>query len=308
MSAVLPRVSVILPAYHSDATLATCLEALRAQTFRDFEVIVVNSSAEEHTRRVVQRYPEVVFEQSPRRLLPHAARNAGVRLARGDLLVVTDPDCVPAPTWLERLVQAQAAGAVVQGSMALQGGGWVAQGAHLCKWYHLLPGLPPCSLETVATGNALYARAVWAAVGPFEEEFFAGDALLSWRAADHGFNLAFEPDAVVAQVHQHGLASLARERFARGREYGRVRAGYQAWSRPRTGVYLLALPLLPLIMLARAARACRRAGWLGVYLRTLPVGVVGQVAWCLGEALGHVGHLVAPRRAPDATQPAVARP
>ena len=56
-----PQMSILIPAYYSEDTLAECLEALRQQRFRDFEVIVVNSSPGDRTRRLVEeRFHEVI--------------------------------------------------------------------------------------------------------------------------------------------------------------------------------------------------------------------------------------------------------
>ena len=64
----IPRVSVVLPAYFSDGSIAQCLDAIHAQTFQDFEVIVVNSSPESRTKEIVtSRFPRVIFEQSSTR-------------------------------------------------------------------------------------------------------------------------------------------------------------------------------------------------------------------------------------------------
>ena len=72
----MPRVSIVIPAYFSNDTVAQTLAALRAQTYRDFEVVIVNSSPETTTQELIRgQFPEVNFEQSPTRLLPHAARN-----------------------------------------------------------------------------------------------------------------------------------------------------------------------------------------------------------------------------------------
>src|SRR5438552_10136842 len=91
-----PRVSIVVPAYHSDATIGEFLHGLQAQSYRDFETVIVSSSQEPRTGRIVaERFPEAQFEQAPGRLLPHAARNSGGELARGALLVFTAPDCVP---------------------------------------------------------------------------------------------------------------------------------------------------------------------------------------------------------------------
>ncbi|HSL82774.1 MAG TPA: glycosyltransferase family A protein, partial [Thermoanaerobaculia bacterium] len=116
------RVSVVIPAYLSHATIAGCLAALRLQDYRSFEVVVVDSSPDERTAREVRAFPEVRLVRSPLRLLPHAARNAGVAESRGELLVFTDPDVYARPEWLRDLVAAYgAAGQPVVGSISCHG-------------------------------------------------------------------------------------------------------------------------------------------------------------------------------------------
>ena len=130
------RVSVIIAAYHSDAVIEGCLEALRSQTINDFEVIVVNSSPEDRTRQLVTaHFPEVRFLESMTRLFPHAARNQGVQVAGASLLVFTDADCRGAPDWLERLLEAQIAGhEVVCGSIEPEGTSWFELGSRYRIW------------------------------------------------------------------------------------------------------------------------------------------------------------------------------
>src|SRR6185312_8994637 len=99
-----PAVSVIIPSYESQATARATLVSLRNQTFRDFETVLIDSGPSEHVARIAAEFPEVIYHRSKRQLLPHAARNLGTDLARGDILVFTDPDIVAAPDWLEKLV------------------------------------------------------------------------------------------------------------------------------------------------------------------------------------------------------------
>src|SRR5688572_16391140 len=84
-----PLVSVILPAYESHETIGGCLEHIGAQSFRDFETVVVDSSPSLATSEVVRRFPWVNFVRSETRLGPHAARALGVTKSRGTLLVFT---------------------------------------------------------------------------------------------------------------------------------------------------------------------------------------------------------------------------
>jgi GT2 family glycosyltransferase len=285
-----PRVSVIIPTYYSHRTVAACLEALRAQTFRDFETILVNSSPEEHAGEIVRtRFPEVTFVQSPTRLFPHAARNRGISLARGELLVFTDPDCRARPDWLARLVDAHDAGhVVVGGGMDLVTRRWFECGVHLCKFYFLLSGSKPGPRRVICTANASYARSIWEQVGPFDEELFVGDALLSWRAAAHGFRPWFEPLAIVAHRHEGDFRSYWREFWLRGREFGGARARLETWPRWRAAAYLILLPAVLLVVLTRAGRAALGSGWGGSFALTFPIQFVFRLAWSLGEARAHL--------------------
>lgn len=278
--------SVVLPAYYSDRSIARCLEAISAQTIQDFEIIVVNSSPETRTQEIVTtRFPRVIFKQSSTRLFPHAARNVGVSLARGDLLVFTDPDCLPRPDWLASLVQASGAGwPVVQGSVAPKQGSWIERGVHLCKRFSLLKGVRPYTPWVVSTLNVCYSRAAWEAAGPFDGDLFCGDALLGWRAAARGYPARFEPDAVIESMHDATFGGLIRERYARGREFAAARANYESWDRWRSASFVLASPVLLALVLTRAGRSAAAAGCTRDFFLTIPVQFAGQLAWILGES------------------------
>src|SRR3954465_12070589 len=129
------RVSVVMPSYCSQATIARSMAAVLAQELGDepFEVIVVDSSPDERCAAIVARdFPTVTLVRSRERLLPRAARTVGARHAGGELLVFTDPDTYAAPGWLHALVAAhEERGGVIVGGLAVHGGGWVAHGVHL---------------------------------------------------------------------------------------------------------------------------------------------------------------------------------
>ena len=277
-----PYVSVVIPAYHSEATIAHTLEALRRQTYRNFETIVVDSSSDEKTAQVVrERFPEVTLHRSQQRLLPHAARNAGVELAGGDLLVFTDPDCVAAPVWLELLASVSERGhTVVGGAIELEGGGWPERGIHLSKFALWVPDAPRGSRPDLATANVLWTRSAWERFGPFPGEIWCGDTEISWRARRAGVELYFEPAAVVRHAHTTGLRAFFRERRIRGEDFARMRARVERWSRLGAGVHLLAAPLVPFLLLGRSLRS---AGGIRA-LETVPVQLLGFLGWSLGEA------------------------
>jgi len=283
------RVSVVIPAYFSHATIARCLDALRQQSRRPDEVIVVNSSPEPATGEIVTgNYPEVRFIQSPTRLLPHAARNRGIEEATGDLLVCTDPDCVADPAWLASLVSAALSGAgAAGGAMGLiLSDDWWEQGIHLTKFSWCLPGLPAGTHWIVPTANACYSRRAWNVIGPFDVRSFYGDALQSWRAARAGFPPRFVPEAIVRHYHGGSVGAFWQQRVARGAEFALGRAQFEQWSAARAVTHVLFTPVRLLLTLLHAGADCLRAGWMAAFLRTLSLQFLGQLGWTLGEARG----------------------
>lgn len=291
-----PRVSVVVPAYLSHETVGGCLEALRRQEYRNFEVVLVDSSPDERTAQVVRGgFPEIRFVRSMRRLLPHAARNEGVSRARGDLLAFTDPDVYPRPDWLGELVAAhEATGHPVVGALACHGRRWLDVGIHLCKFSKWLPAGGGRPVDMSPTANMLLDRASFEAVGGFDGECLLGDALLSWRLVERGHTLWFAPRAEVAHHHLSGPRSFLRERFERGVLFGDLRAAWSGHGRGRSLLYL-AVSLLPIRVgriLALVAGHCRAAGELRGFFGTLPVVALGHAASLLGESRAHLRHLL----------------
>ena len=281
-----PRASVVVPAYHSDATIGGMLDGLRGQTFVDFELIVVNSSQEGRTERIVrEKLPHTRFEQSPERLLPHGARNRGVELARGSLLAFTDPDCVPEPAWLERMVAASDRGhQVVVGAMGLLDQSRYARAVHLCKFSHWLPGAGEGHRAIAPTANALYTRDAWDAIGPFRADSFSSDTLHSWSASRLGFRPWFEPTAIVSHHHDGTMRSFLRERDLRGEDFARIRASEGGHSRGWAAARLVTVPAVPLVELVRVGVSAGRAGWGRPFATTAPLQLAANTAWAIGEA------------------------
>ena len=294
-------VSVVIPAYKSQATLAVCLNSLKAQNFTDYEAILVDSSPDVGVRELVKReFPWVRFEHSSLRLLPHAARNRGVVLSKGRLLVFTDPDAVFPPMWLARLVAThEATGLGVIGSVTCDGSRWLDVGAHFCKFDIWLPGGRGRAIKVGPTVNMLVPRRWYDEVGGFQPDLMLGDAVFCWHLERAGRILWFDPQAGVVHHYHATWRELLRERYTRGREFSDERRRWEAWSWRRT-LAAAAVSLLPLRLfnfVARAGASALRAGMFTKYLMTLPVIVAGTCAWLAGE-LGTYGRALVGRARP----------
>ena len=110
-----PRVSVIVPAYNVEPYLAQCLDSLILQDLADLEIIVVNDGSTDEGGQIAMRYAEShphvrVINQDNRGL--SEARNAGMRVARGEFLGFVDgDDWVHPAMYLQMLRTAEASGA-----------------------------------------------------------------------------------------------------------------------------------------------------------------------------------------------------
>ena len=283
-----PRVSVILPAYRSQNTIARSLRMIEAQSWRDFEIVVVDSSPGEETADVVRTFPNVRFHRSPSRLFPHAARNLGVTLARGELLVFTDPDIYPSPDWLARLVAAHDShGGVVVGSFDCHGQRLLDRGMHLCKFSKWLPYGSRRPVDMSPTGNMLVRRDAFDAAGGLPGELFLGDVTLSRALQARGTPLLFEPEAVVEHHHEDTLGTFLRLRFSRGISFGEMR---REWIGGRFRVLLfLAVTVLPVRLTRIAALMAMHAarGKWPHWILPFPIALLGQAASLAGEAVAY---------------------
>lgn len=101
-----PKVSVVVVAYNSADTLADCLKHLAAQTFRNFELILVdNASPQGEAQPAAAGFPGARLIENTDNLGFAAAVNQGAKAARGHWLVLLNPDAFAEPDWLEALLR-----------------------------------------------------------------------------------------------------------------------------------------------------------------------------------------------------------
>ena len=103
------RVSVIVPVYQVEAYLAKCLDSILAQTFTDFELILVDDGTRDDCPRIMTRY--AAMDARIRCIHKEngglsSARNAGLDIARGEYIAFVDSDDTVEPTMLADAVAA----------------------------------------------------------------------------------------------------------------------------------------------------------------------------------------------------------
>jgi glycosyltransferase involved in cell wall biosynthesis len=99
-------ISVIVPVYRDWNQATELLAALKAQTWRDFEVILVNNEPESSVNPDNLPHPGVALSVIDcAKPGSYAARNMGASQASGQILAFTDADCLPVEEWLQALAE-----------------------------------------------------------------------------------------------------------------------------------------------------------------------------------------------------------
>src|SRR5438045_2163423 len=98
------RVSVVIPAFDAEATVGAAISSALWQTYRDFEVVVVDDGSGDATREIASSFPEPVRVVTQENAGVAAARNRGIAEAQGDVIAFCDADDVLLPQHLEALI------------------------------------------------------------------------------------------------------------------------------------------------------------------------------------------------------------
>jgi CMP-N-acetylneuraminic acid synthetase len=100
-----PTISIIVRTKNEERWIASCLDAIFAQDFKDFEVIVVDDKSNDKTLEILQRYA-VKLTHFVEDYLPGRALNTGIRESRGSYIVCLSGHCVPTnQQWLSNLLR-----------------------------------------------------------------------------------------------------------------------------------------------------------------------------------------------------------
>ncbi|MDC1486434.1 glycosyltransferase family 2 protein [Flavobacteriales bacterium] len=103
---VCPRVSIIMPAYNASDFIREAVDSILAQTFRDFELIILNDGSTDDTQTIVESYDDERIRLVNKVNSGVASTlNEGLKLAKGEFIWRHDADDISLPQKLERQIQ-----------------------------------------------------------------------------------------------------------------------------------------------------------------------------------------------------------
>ncbi|WP_162053460.1 glycosyltransferase [Pontibacter pamirensis] len=216
-------VSIIIPTYHDWSRLALCIKALDNQTYPKefFEVIIVNNDPND---QVPANYylPRNMSILSEGKAGSYAARNAGLEVAKGEIIGFTDADCVPHSDWITNAVERFSTGNVdrLGGKIEL-----FYQNASKKTWIELYESIYSFNqkktvevLKGSVTANFFARRELFDKVGKFDASKKSGDDI-GWnrRANTHGFNLFYADNVKIGHPARATFKEFTNQRR---REFG----------------------------------------------------------------------------------------
>lgn len=117
------RISVIVPTYNEGKTIEKCLKALKRQTFKDYELVVVDGHSKDNTVEIAKKYADKILYDEGKGTA--AARNLAVRAVDSEIVAFVDGDTTVPENWVETVNAAFKKGIVgVGGPLFPEGGGF----------------------------------------------------------------------------------------------------------------------------------------------------------------------------------------
>ncbi len=231
-----PLISIIIPNWNGAQHLPTCLDSLSAQTFRDYQIIVVdNASTDGSLTLLNQRYPSVQLIPLAQNRGFTGACNAGLSAATAEISILLNNDTEADPHWLSAVVNAfeqyPEAGSVACKMLLFDR----RDVFHTAGDFYRIDGIPGNrgvwqrdagqydSEEYVFSacgGSAAYRRTMLDHIGLLDESFYFSceDVDLGWRAQLAGWRCIYVPTAVVYHKLQ-ATGSDATASYYNGRNF-----------------------------------------------------------------------------------------
>ncbi len=216
--ALLPKVSVIVPVYNGEPVIENCLNHLLHQQYpaEKLEIIVVDNGSTDKTVPIIESMGLKSFYAA--RKGPAAARNEGMKIASGEIVVFVDADCLAAPDLIIRHVLTHLHYQVVDPRVAMIGGSVKGYNTNywstcddFCSWSEAHPSQSGRYVAYHPAVN-LSIRSELIKKGYFfdEELKSSEDVILCLSVARDGYKIYFNPGAVVSHINRTDFRSFMK--------------------------------------------------------------------------------------------------
>lgn len=216
----LKNISVVVPAYNNEKTIAATIKALFAQDYpkKNLEIILVDDGSNDRTGEIIKNFPVKYLHQDNKG--PAAARNLGWKFSSGNIVCFTDSDCVPEKDWVSKIIKAY-----TSEQIAGVGGSYdIVNSESLfasCIHEEIVQRhlKMPKEVNYLGAFNVSYRRSVLEEVGGFNESYSGAsgeDNDIAYRVVKKGYTLIFDKNIRVGHYHPTSLLRYLKQQFKHG--------------------------------------------------------------------------------------------
>jgi glycosyltransferase involved in cell wall biosynthesis len=205
-----PSVSVVISAYNEEEVLQSCLDSILATKYPDLEIIVVDDASEDGTAHAASSHDVKLVRRSSRGGIA-AARNDGLRIARGEIVAFVDADCTVDKDWLNFLISDYIDNSIVAvgGVIKTKKSGIVASYRQLKEREKWAAGGVPTETWQLPGGNCSYRAEMMRRIGGFDAAFSQPRGYEQFEVCHRlrklGYKVVGEPRAVVWHDREDSL-------------------------------------------------------------------------------------------------------
>lgn len=248
MSEIKPFVTIINPIRNAARTIEKCLETLVDLDYpkNKLEFIFADGGSTDSTLEIIkewqQRYAQIILTEVENCKSPGQARNAALKIARGEYILFTDGDCAVRRDWVNKILEpffkdnklGMVGGEIhtlrtdnnnteiyceQTGFLSVKGRCRLTSEGYYPLIKKDLPHEVNGNIDSpfFATANAAVSKAAADAIGrEFWHEITNEDVDFSIRILKAGFKLYYKPDAIVDHMHRMSLADYEKQLFGYG--------------------------------------------------------------------------------------------
>lgn len=218
--------SIIIPTYNRLEKISKALASIDKIDFDvdDFEVIVVDDGSTDGTEKYISNLKNkikykitYIYQKNSG---PSAARNKGIRIAKGNYVLIIDSDCMVDKNILKQYIKY-----LPDDSLGGIGGNILPEGEDILSSYldytgAWRPGNRNGEINYIVTANALFIKKVIEEVGFFDEDFRqpgGEDPEICERIIKKGYKLKYNPDAIVIHSHRTSIKNIIKTFYIQGK-------------------------------------------------------------------------------------------
>ena len=208
-------ISIIIPSYNSEKTIERNIKSLLKQDYEGkYEIIVVDKSTDK-TPEIVSKFPVKLIKQKSKGI--SAARNLGVKKAKGKIVAFIDSDCIAPKDWLTNLLKPFSEKDVVAvgGTYKTKNKESIVArftGYEIEQRHERMKNLE--TIDFVGGFNCAYKKHVFLKTGGFNTRFAQSeDGEFSYRVSKKANKIKFNPSSYVYHYHPETLTKFLKQRF-----------------------------------------------------------------------------------------------